>query len=389
MRMSFKKNLKILIVDNDKTIHEDFREVLSGKNKTSRKLDELEVVLFDKSNEAKLLFPAYELDFAFHGEEALQKVTSTGKSGEPYAVCFADVHKSKGWDGIETVKRIREVDNDIQIVICSVYSEYSWDEIFLELGNSDNLSFLRKPFDRLEVRQIASTLSAKWNFYRTSRLKIEQLQNAVQKKTADLKKALIDLENRKNAEIEAINKLETAYEALEKNHQQLQSLVTIDSLTGLSNRRNFDDKLDEYAHLSERLVQPLSCIISDIDHFKLVNDDFGHHVGDEVLRHIAQTLASNTRKTDVIARYGGEEFVLLLPNTEQEKACQLAEKLRLAIQESAVVIAGLSHHVTVSMGVCGRQTKASEMWALVENADQALYKAKRKGRNRVCCHETD
>lgn len=389
MRMSFKKNLKILIVDNDKTIHEDFREVLSGKNKTSRKLDELEVVLFDKSNEAKFLLPAYELDFAFPGEEALQKVTAAGKCSEPYAVCFADVRKSKGWDGIETVKRIREVDNDIQIVICSVYSEYSWDEIFLELGDSDNLSFLRKPFDRLEVRQIASTLSAKWNFYRTSRLKIEQLQNAVQKKTADLKKALIDLENRKNAEIEAINKLETAYEALEKNHQQLQSLVTIDSLTGLSNRRNFDDKLDEYAHLSERLVQPLSCIISDIDHFKLVNDDFGHHVGDEVLRHIAQTLASNTRKTDVIARYGGEEFVLLLPNTEQEKACQLAEKLRLAIQESAVVIAGLSHHVTVSMGVCGRQTKASEMWALVENADQALYKAKRKGRNRVCCHETD
>ncbi|MBT3232391.1 MAG: diguanylate cyclase [Calditrichaeota bacterium] len=381
MNTKFNKNPKIIFVDDDKSIRDDFRKFLSGDSKISRSAD--------KSSADNVNLPRYDLDTALDWEIALKKIEAAVKTGNPYTVCFVNVLLFSGLGGKKTIKRIIEVDDQLQIVVCSTYADHTWEDMFFELGESHNLAFLRIPFDAIELPQMLLTLTRKWNLSATTRMDIDKLQKAVQDKTSELERVLSDLEIRKAAEMEAKKERETAFHKLEKSLHQLQQLVTTDALTGLSNRRSFDEKLDEYAHLSERLKQPLSCIMADIDHFKRFNDDYGHQTGDEVLRQIAKTLDNNIRKTDLIARYGGEEFVLLLPNTIQERAFEVADKLRQAIQDAEVLSAGITHRVTVSMGVFGRTVKASEMLDLVSNADKALYMSKDGGRNRVTCFVED
>lgn len=375
MNKKLNKNPKILFVDDDKSIHDDFRKFLSEDRLTSRPVG--------KSLTAKVHLPEYDLDTALQGKIALKKIETAVETGNPYSVCFVNVQLSTGMDGKEIIKKILELDNHLQIVVCSAHYDHTWEEMFFELGESDNLSFIRMPLDKVELLQIVNTLSRKWDFCATTRMNLKKLQKVVQERTSELERVLLDLEIRKAAEIEAKKEREEAIHQLEKSLHQLRELVTTDGLTGLSNRRSFDEKLDEYAHLSERLQQPLTCVMADIDHFKRFNDEYGHQTGDEVLRQIAKTLDTNIRKTDLIARYGGEEFVLLLPNTPQEMAFEVADKLRQVIQDTEVLSAGVTHRVTVSMGVFGRIVKASEMLDLVSNADKALYMSKDSGRNRV------
>jgi len=374
-------NPKILIVDDKKSIHDEFRKILSAGSETASPSDEL--------GKVKNHLSSYDVDAAVSGKSAQKKVVAANNTGSPFSVCFVNIQLLSGWDSVKTIKNIREVDKDIQVVVCSTYPDDSREQLFYELGETDNLAFLRKPFDKLELLQLVNTLTCKWRCNITTRKSIEKLQKAFKDRTTELEKVLADLEVRKAAELAAKKEREAAFQQLERSHQQLQELVTTDALTGLSNRRSFDEKLDEYAHLSERMKQPLSCIMTDIDHFKRFNDNYGHQTGDEVLRQISQTLESNIRKTDLIARYGGEEFVLLLPNTTQKRAFDVAEKLRQAIEDTNVLSAGITHQVTVSMGVYGKQVAASEMLELVDNADKALYRSKHEGRNRVSCYEEE
>ncbi|MDA8174219.1 MAG: GGDEF domain-containing protein [Nitrospiraceae bacterium] len=161
-------------------------------------------------------------------------------------------------------------------------------------------------------------------------------------------------------------------------------VATKDPLTGLHNRRFFDARLIDEVERAGRYGSGLSLIMCDIDHFKRINDNYGHPVGDNVLWFVANILRKNLRKTDVLARYGGEEFAALLINTEYEQAFSIAEKLRCSIEN------GLFRHldgclkVTLSFGVSilGNGSLTSE--ALIRSADTALYKAKTQGRNRVC-----
>lgn len=169
--------------------------------------------------------------------------------------------------------------------------------------------------------------------------------------------------------------------------EESRSQAATDGLTGLPNRRSFVDKLDEMLQRSARFGTPVSLLMLDVDHFKSVNDTYGHPVGDQVLRKLSEILASSVRDAvDMAARYGGEEFAVLLENTPHEGAANLAERLREALAaETFVHVEGsntIPFSVTMSLGVA-TAAEGGEPATLVERADQALYAAKEGGRNQV------
>ncbi|TDH34207.1 GGDEF domain-containing protein [Pseudohoeflea suaedae] len=165
--------------------------------------------------------------------------------------------------------------------------------------------------------------------------------------------------------------------------ETLEQAAVTDALTGLHNRRYFDDALREYLEAFALIETPVGMILLDLDHFKSVNDTYGHNIGDEVLREVALCMQDFTRYHDVVARLGGEEFAVLSPNITERQIFELAERIRRAIAQIAVEAGAVSINVTVSAGIAiwdGKETGEE----LYSRADKQLYAAKRNGRNQVC-----
>lgn len=167
---------------------------------------------------------------------------------------------------------------------------------------------------------------------------------------------------------------------LKRSHARIEELSLIDPLTGAANRRKLAEVLAAELQRSERHHTPLSVVMADVDHFKLVNDEHGHEAGDAVLKRFAAIMRSFARPTDLVARYGGEEFVIVLPQTATTAAMAWAERIREKM--AAEHIAPLQRPVTVSFGVA-RLEKSETAESLLARADHALYAAKHAGRNRV------
>lgn len=179
-------------------------------------------------------------------------------------------------------------------------------------------------------------------------------------------------------------KLEEIHDTLQTQHQELQRLTRLDGLTGLFNRNTVLELAQQELTRAQRYGTPTSVLMLDIDHFKQVNDHWGHPVGDAVLRHVAALLGHSVRGSDVVARMGGEEFMLLLPQTAEAMARQLAEKIRLRIAATPTPLDGQSILVTVSVGVASTSAADNRDFDhLYLEADKALYQAKQGGRNRV------
>jgi diguanylate cyclase (GGDEF)-like protein len=181
-----------------------------------------------------------------------------------------------------------------------------------------------------------------------------------------------------------INTLHTAAETSATRALELEEETCRDALTGVYNRAYLDQALIREFEHATRHKWPLSVAFMDLDNFKLINDKFGHQAGDRVLQATARILRSNTRETDLISRYGGEEFVVLLPATDVETARSICERIVIAFQSTAHVIGSDHANVTISIGCAthGVQTAFSSAEDLVKAADQALYTAKMRGRNR-------
>jgi diguanylate cyclase (GGDEF)-like protein len=166
--------------------------------------------------------------------------------------------------------------------------------------------------------------------------------------------------------------------------QELQRLATTDSLTGLPNRRHFMEQLEYELARIKRFGKPASLLMLDLDHFKRVNDTYGHAAGDAVLRHFAELAQTSLREIDLIGRLGGEEFGVLLPGTTQPGAIELAERLREAVAAAPVMAGEHQIPVTVSIGIAEFDPTDPHPDDILARADVALYKAKESGRNRVC-----
>jgi len=165
---------------------------------------------------------------------------------------------------------------------------------------------------------------------------------------------------------------------------QLEAISVTDELTGMYNRRYFFERLEEYLRAARRHRLPLSVMMIDIDHFKRVNDTYGHPEGDRVLRGIADLIRSGLRVSDISARYGGEEFVILLPYTDEAEATRLAQRLLTTVSSHPFPLPKEAGPITISIGLSQldmEQPTSGE--ALIARADGALYQAKRAGRNRV------
>jgi diguanylate cyclase (GGDEF)-like protein len=187
-----------------------------------------------------------------------------------------------------------------------------------------------------------------------------------------------------NASLEATVAQRTA--DLMQANAELLSMATHDALTGVYNRRRFDEKITEYSLLSRRTGRPFALLLIDADYFKRINDTHGHAVGDEVLKQLAQLIQASLRTTDFVARYGGEEFAVLLPEIAQPDTPEVvAEKIRAAVADAEFASVG---QVTVSIGVSLADPADNSPTALIKRADQQLYQAKAAGRNQVACHDT-
>jgi two-component system, NtrC family, sensor kinase len=178
------RNLRVIVIDDIQSIHADFRKILTGGNGRG-KSNAMEKALFGQAVETHGTV-AFKVDSAYQGLEGFEMVKRALQDGVAYSVAFIDMRMPPGWDGIETAERIWAIDPDLQVVICTAYSDYSWNEMIERLGPSDKLLILKKPFDNTEVLQLATALSEKWHLSRQARFQMENLEKLVEERTSKL-----------------------------------------------------------------------------------------------------------------------------------------------------------------------------------------------------------
>lgn len=362
-------NKRILIVDDNKFIHEDFRKILCPDvSAIDAELGDLERDLFDAEDAEQVatganIDVAYQVDSAYQGQEALAMVEKAEQHGTPYALIFMDVRMPPGWDGVETISRIWKDYPYIEMVICTAYSDYTWEEILAKLGTSDKLLFLTKPFDAIAVQQMALTLVKKWNLGEQARNYVINLEKEVKTRTVQLEKLLHEIDN-KNKELVSANK-------------QLEKVALHDTLTGLPNRALFNDRLIHNIQIAQRENSTFALLILDIDNFKFINDTYGHQAGDIVLQAVANRLMEVLRTSDTVARLGGDEFALILESVDREVATQMADKTLQSLEPPIMIDSAKTTVIaSVSIGIALFPDHGVSQEALIKIADEAMYQAK-------------
>ena len=343
---------RILVIDDNPSIHDDYRKILAGH--AAGKVSAAEAALFGEQPPA-VERPTFDVDSAMQGRDGVERARAALTEGRPYSVAFVDMRMPPGWDGVETIEHLWAVDPEIQVVVCSAYTDYDWLELLTRLGHSDKLIVVKKPFEPIEILQCASALSRKWANARALTQHVESLERVVTDRTRGLEAA-----NRK-----------------------LRHLASHDSLTGLPNRLLLDDRISQTIAQADRQSHEFAVLVIDLDRFKVVNDSLGHRAGDELLREVAQRLKSAVRTVDTTARLGGDEFVILLgpPITESE-AYAVAHRV-IELMEPSMRLLGLDVHTSPSIGMAFYPHDGRTADTLLARADAAMYTAKERGRNNV------
>jgi len=296
--------------------------------------------------------PTFNVTVASQGEQGVELVWESIEKNSPFAVAIIDIHMPPGIDGLETASKIRDLDSSIYIIIITAYGELSINELQRKVRY--NVFLARKPLSKDEIIQQVRNACNCWG--RDRQLEIKSLE-------------------------------------LEQQRDLLQELSIRDGMTGIFNRRYFDEFLNKEWCRARRSEETLSLVMMDIDHFKAYNDNYGHSAGDDCLRRVAQALSETVmRDTDIVARYGGEEFVCVLPGINCDGAIKIGEKQMRRINELAIPhsYSSAADHVTLSLGVasmipskrggCGPNE-------LIKAADKNLYRAKESGRNQLVSDE--
>lgn len=295
----------------------------------------------------------YRVRTASSGEDAMQAIR------DEYPGILVTDWMMPGMTGIDLCRALREMEREINRHVYTI--------MLTALGDPDNIveafdagadDYLSKP---IHSRELVARVGA------GARL-------------VTLKQRL----NLKERELQYRNaELEVAYAELTKANERLDHMALTDELTDLPNRRAAMQTADARWEEVTRHGGPLACVMMDLDHFKSINDTWGHEVGDEVLRQTAAVLRRTTRGGERVFRFGGEEFLLLCPNSGSEAAIVGAERIRSAIESMEVLVDGERLDVTMSLGVADRTPDMESFNDLLKAADEALYRAKHAGRNRV------
>jgi diguanylate cyclase (GGDEF)-like protein len=346
---------RILVIDDNDAIHSDFRKILATRGPSG--LDDDEAAIFGDARPTKPQVE-FETDFALQGKEGFDKVSAAVNDGRPYHVAFVDMRMPPGWDGVQTIKKLWDVDPDLQVVICTAYSDYSWEQILEQLGSTDRMLILKKPFDDAEVCQLATALTAKHLVTGQARLKQAELEELVVARTNELKE---------------------------------QALV--DRLTGLPNRQLLNDRLTQLLLQNARDPKHhFALLFLDFDRFKVVNDSLGHEIGDLLLIEIAERLRQELRETDTVAvtaanvstavRLGGDEFIVVLDGVRDfHDAARVTERLLDALSKP-YLLKGHVVHTTASVGITTSAVGYQNPEDMIRDADTAMYRAKAAGKAR-------
>ncbi|WP_019581573.1 putative bifunctional diguanylate cyclase/phosphodiesterase [Pseudomonas mandelii] len=339
-------NRRILIIDDTPSIHEDFRKILGADTDDELTLAGTEAALFDTPQTTRLVF---QLDSAYQGQEALKLVKRAQAEGRPYAMAFTDMRMPPGWDGLETIERLWKADPNLQIALCTAFSDYTWEAMAERLEFGDQLLVLKKPFDSLEIRQMASALTWKWQMAQDAAMKVLSLEQTIEARV---------------------------HELLKVSH-----LLQYDVLTELPNSTLLGDRLNQSLALSRRHDKQLAVMFLGLDRFKRINNALGHPTGDEMLKRVGQSLVACVRASDSVFRYGSDEFVVILADIHHPQQTKgIAEKLLNAIRAPQHV-AGHDLSVTASLGISIYPDDGFDAIALIKKAETAMRNVKESGPN--------
>jgi len=185
-------NRRILVIDDNRAIHDDFRKIFEPAFASAQPLAESGNALFGDET-LSVPRPLFQVDFASQGSEGAALVERARAENDPYAMAFVDMRMPPGWDGIETTLRLWELDPRVQIVICTAFSDHSWESILRRLGHSDRWLILKKPFDNIEVLQVASALTHKWRVTEDAESQVRHLKTLLERRSAELRAAQSEL----------------------------------------------------------------------------------------------------------------------------------------------------------------------------------------------------
>ncbi|MBX3390604.1 MAG: EAL domain-containing protein [Phycisphaeraceae bacterium] len=347
---------RILVIDDNQAIHGDFRKILAAEQSGNEALANAKAALFGVAAGPKEQRGRFAVDSALQGQAGWDKLKEAVQAGSPYSVAFVDMRMPPGWDGLQTIQHLWEIDSQLQVVICTAFSDHSWEEISSTLGLTDRLLILKKPFDPIEVSQLAAALSEKWSLQRQASLKHEELERLVELRTRDLTHA-----------------------------------ATHDKLTGLPNRGMLKEHLARVVQQRRNnTALHYAVFFLDFDRFKIVNDSLGHDAGDQLLIEISRRLGECMKgpiyslrcSETMAARLGGDEFVVVASGLKDlgdlpQLASGLLEKLA-----EPYCLKGYNVVSTASIGVTTSDLDYAQEDEVIRDADTAMYHAKAAGKAR-------
>jgi len=327
---------RVLIVDDTPSIHSDYHKILAGT-----KADLPDIAEFcDNGGDAPLPASQFQIDSAYQGDEALQLVIDALEKQQPYALAFIDMRMPPGWDGVETIKRLWQVDPKLQVVLCTAFADRAWAEVFHAVGQTDQLIVLKKPFDDAEVYQLTNAMTRKWDLDRMANQKRSELEVLVRQRTADLERAALH-----------------------------------DPLTKLANRTKFHDRLADSLRRVRAGHTQLAVLALDLDRFKCVNDSLGHLAGDQLICTVGDRITGVAPDSALVARLSGDEFAVLLECREFDSVAPIARRIQAAIR-GPIELEGGMVFVDASLGVALAPSDGTCPVDIMKKADIALYHAK-------------
>lgn len=374
MNEDFHTVRRVLVIDDQQAIHDTFDRVFAAQPSENNALADFEARFLDAEDQDSVSEddshlvgdatpPTYSLEKASSGEQGVRLVRAAVTEGNPFSVAFVDMRMPQGMDGLATTERLWEIDPNLQVVICTAYSDHMWDDVLKKLGYNDRLLLLRKPFESDEVRQLALALSEKSRIAVIQKQKVEDLGREIQ-----LRRRAEDI---------------------------MRDMAHRDALTSLPNRQYLLDKLETIVnrHLEQPELPEDAVLFLDLDNFKIINDSLGHDAGDELLNQVASRLQECVRGHDTTSRVceeegntvrlGGDEFVVLLERIRGENdALNVANRIVKRIAEP-FRLGDRFVNVGTSVGVAFINSSIRDANEALRNADTAMYRAKHSGKGQV------